>query len=89
MTDTADYKPRFSFEITEDQMLRANTLLATYGLRKAIFGKILDDVLDMIESHGGMAVGIMMTEKVKPREILPTMKEVELYKKTKPKKNGD
>ena len=80
-----DYKPRFSFEISEEQQLRANNLLSTYGLRKAIFGKLLDDVLDIIETYGGLAIGLMMSEKVKPREILPTMKEVEMFKKVKPK----
>ena len=80
-----DYKPRFSFEITEEQRLRASNLLATYGLRKAIFGKILDDVLDLIESHGGMAIGIMMSEKIKIKDIIPAMKEVETFKKTKSK----
>jgi len=83
-----DYKPRFTFEISEEQMKRANSLLSQYGLRKAIFGKILDDVLDIIETHGGMAIGIMMAEKVKLKEIIPTMGEVERYKKVKPKKIG-
>ena len=82
-----DFKPRFSFEISEEQMLRANNLLAQYGLRKAIFGKILDDVLDLIETHGGIAIGIMMTEKVKVRGILPSMAQVEQVTK-KVKKNG-
>jgi hypothetical protein len=74
MTD--DYKPRFSFEISEEQMLRANKLLAQYGLRKAIFGKVLDEVLDLIESHGGIAIGIMMTERIKVKDIIPTMQDV-------------
>lgn len=74
---TENYKPRFSFEISESQMLRANNLLSQYGLRRAIFGKILDDVLDLIESHGGIAIGIMMTDRIKIREILPTMAQVE------------
>jgi len=76
MTDAAEYKPRFSFEITEEQMLRANKLLSQYGLRKAIFGKVLNEVLDLIETHGGIAIGIMMTEKIKVKDILPTMKDV-------------
>ena len=76
MTEAAEYKPRFSFEITEDQMLRANKLLAQYGLRKAIFGKVLDEVLDLIETHGGIAIGIMMTERIKVKDIIPSMKEV-------------
>jgi hypothetical protein len=70
-----DYVPRFSFEINEKQKARADKLLATYGLRKAIFGRILDDVLDLIEQYGGAVVGILMTEK--PHEILPGMKEAE------------
>jgi len=57
-------------------------------LRKAVFGKILDDVCDLIESHGGLALGILMSEKVKPREVLPSLAQVESYKKGKTKKNG-
>ena len=70
-------KPRFSFEITEPQRMRCIKYLGNYGIRKAIFSKILDDVLDMVESHGGMALGILMSEKVKPREIISSMAEVE------------
>ena len=80
-----DYKPRFSFEITDEQQVRANRLLSTYGLRKAIFGKILDDVLNMIEEHGGMAIGVMMAERVKPREIISSMREVGDYQRKEDK----
>lgn len=69
-----DYKPRFSFEISEEQKQRADKLIVTYGLRKAIFGMILDEVLDLIEDYGGIAIGVMMSKKVKPREIIPSMK---------------
>ncbi len=72
-----DYKPRFSFEISFEQKERADRLITNYGLRKAIFSHILDDVLDLIEDHGGMVVGILMSNKCKPRDILPTMKEAE------------
>ena len=70
-----DYKPRFTFEITEEQRLRANTLLSTYGQRKAIFGKILDDVLDLIESHHGLAVGIMMSENVVTAGVISVLEK--------------
>ncbi len=72
-----DYKPRFSFEITEEQKKRADRILSTYGLRKAIFGSILDDVLDLIEEKGGIAIGIMMSGRVKPREVIKSMREVD------------
>lgn len=82
-TNVAEYKPRFSFEISEEQMLRANKLLAQYGLRKAIFGKILDDVLDAIEVDAGMTTGLLMSEKVVMKGIM-----VALADRTKVKKGG-
>lgn len=73
----SEYKPRFSFEISEEQKRRADNLLETYGLRKAIFGKILDDVLDLIDDFGGVAIGVIMSGQVKPRDVLPSMKQAE------------
>ena len=74
---TEDYRPRFSFEISEEQKKRADKILETYGLRKAIFGHVLDDILDMIEEYGGAAVGVLMSGKIKPRDIIPTMKKAD------------
>jgi len=79
-------KYRFLFEITEEQMLRANKLLAQYGLRKAIFGKILDDVLDCIETDAGMSIGILMSEKVVMSGIMTVL--ASKTKKAKGIKNG-
>jgi len=75
MPDVAEYKPRFSFEISEDQMLRANRLLSQYGLRKAIFGKILDDVLDSVEVDAGMTTGLLMSESVVMKGIMVALTE--------------
>lgn len=72
-----DYKPRFIFEITEEQKIRANKLISQYGLRKAIFSPILDDVLDLIDEYGGLAIGVIMSGKLKPREVLPSMKRAD------------
>jgi len=80
---TVDYKPRFSFEITEEQMLRANKLLSQYGLRKAIFGRVLDDVLDAIEVDAGMATGLLMSEKVVMKGIMTALADRTSVKKGK------
>jgi hypothetical protein len=42
-----------------------------------MFGVILDDVLDMIEEFGGVAIGVIMSGTVKPRDIIPSMKQAE------------
>ena len=72
-----NYIARFSFEITEEQQARANNLLNAYGLRRAIFSRILDDVLDIVETHGGMAIGVMLSGHIKPRDMISTLKDVE------------
>ena len=77
MTPDNDYKPRFSFEISEEQLKRVNILLNTYGLRKSLFGPILDDLLNLIETHGNIIVGIILDGAVKPREIMPTLNKAE------------
>jgi len=74
---STDYRPRFSFEISWEQKARADRVLSTYGLRKAVFGKILDDVLDLIEEYGGAAMGVMMSDATKPRDIIPSMHRAE------------
>lgn len=70
---TSDFRPRFTFEITKDQMVRANRLLGQYGQRKVIFGKILDDVLDAIEVNAGMAIGLLMAEQIVMTGIMTTL----------------
>ena len=77
----SNYKPRFSFEVSYEQKQRADTLLANYGMRKALFTNILDDVLDLIEEHGGIAVGIIMSKRCKPRDVLPSMNKADLIAK--------
>jgi hypothetical protein len=85
----SEYKPRFSFEIDESQQLRANRLLSAYGMRKAIFGKLLDEVLDIIEEYGDMAIGMMSSNITPLKEILPTMKKTDQVGKiVKEKTNG-
>lgn len=72
-----DYRPRFSFDITEEQQSRANKLIVTHGMRKALFQAILDDVLDLIEEHGQIIAGVIMDRRAKPREVVPLLNKAE------------
>jgi hypothetical protein len=82
METNENYRPRFSFEITDEQKLRADRLINTHGLRKAIFSRILDEVLDLIDEHGPVVIGALMSPKVSPTEIIgPLSKAKKLGKK--------
>lgn len=78
------YVPRFSFEISEAQKQRADKLFSTYGLRKNLFSIILDDLLDLIEAHGMIVAGALLSKAAKPHEIIPSM----AYAKEKGKQDG-
>lgn len=74
---TEDYKPRFSFEVSEELKARTDRVLDTYGLRKTIMTPILEDLLDMIEEHGNMVIGVLLDRSIKSREVIPSMAEAE------------
>ncbi len=74
---STEYRPRFAFDITEEQQRRCNDLISTHGMRKALFQPILDDVLDLIEERGMIVAGIIMDRRAKSRDILPTLKKAE------------
>ncbi len=73
-----EYRPRFSFDITEEQQARTNRLISTHGMRKALFQPILNDILDLLEEHGDIVAGVIMDKRVKPREVIPVLKRAEV-----------
>lgn len=75
--DEVGYIPRFSFEISEELKARTNKYLATHGIRKAIMTPILEDLLDMLEEHGQIVVGVILDESIKPREVIKSMAKAE------------
>ena len=75
--NATEYTPRFSFEISEDLKNRVNNLLSTDGIRRAIMTPILEDLLDMIEEHGQIVVGVILDSGTKPREVIKSMAKAE------------
>ena len=68
-----NYKPRFSFEIDEELSMRVNKVITNYGMRKALFTPILEEVVEMIEQHGQIVVGIILDSAVRKRTIIPSL----------------
>ena len=68
---------RFQFEISEEQYRRSLKCFEQYGLRKAVFSPILDEVMDMIEQHGHLVVAILLDKTTKIREIVPSLAKAE------------
>lgn len=66
-------KPRFSFEISQEQQDRALRIFSEYGMRKAVMSRILDEVMDMIEKHGYLVVGLILDKDTEIRKIVPSL----------------
>lgn len=71
-----DYRPRFIFDISEEQKMRADKLFMTHGIRKVVMSILLDDLLDLIENHGQQVLGLIIDKSVKPSDVLPVMAKV-------------
>lgn len=70
-------KPKFSFEISEEQQRRALRCFPYYGQRRAVMSIILDEVMNMVEKHGQMVFGIILDNDENIRECIPSLAKVE------------
>jgi hypothetical protein len=46
-------------------------------MRRAIMSLLLDEVLDLIEEHGHVVVGILIERAARGRDIIPALKEAQ------------
>ena len=70
-------KPKFSFEISEEQQRRALRVFPYYGQRRAVMSVILDEIMDMVEQHGQIVFGVILDCDGSARECIPSLSKVE------------
>jgi hypothetical protein len=73
----SDYTPRVVFEITEEQRRRKDFAFPIKGTLRAVMSQVLDDLLDLIEEHGQVIVGLIIDQSIKPRDLIKTLKGAE------------
>jgi len=63
------YRPRLSVDITEEQNQKLIKYL-DHGMRKAIFGVVIDDLLALFEKHGvGPVIGLLIERSISLKEV--------------------
>lgn len=70
-------KPKFSFEISEEQARRALRCFPYYGQRRAVMSVILDELMDMVEKHGQIVFGLILEGDVGINQCIPSLCKVE------------
>ena len=63
------FRPRLSVDITEEQNQKLIQYL-DHGMRKAVFGIIIEDLLALIEQHGaGPILGLLIERSISLKDI--------------------
>lgn len=73
----ADNPRKFQIDITEELYQRTLKCFPDYGNRKAVMGRVLDEVCTLIERKGMIVIGIIMDKDTPVREIIPSLAKAE------------
>jgi hypothetical protein len=66
----AEYSPRLSIDLTEDQHNKLNRIMIQHGMKKMVFGLIVDDLIAMCDRFGpGEVIGAFTTRVLSLNEI--------------------
>lgn len=65
----ADYRPRLSIEITQQQADDLRTHIH-WGLRKQLFSVIIDDVIRMAKLHGPLFISAILARDIQMESYL-------------------
>ena len=69
------YRPRLTIEITEEQFKSIQKLFP-HGFQKPFWGKIADEVIDLVERGGTEALALIIAGAIRPSQVLPSIKEI-------------
>ena len=73
----AENPRKFQIDITEEQYNRTLKCFPEYGLRKLVMGRVLNEVMDLIERKGMMVIGILLDEGTPVTQIIPSLAKAE------------
>lgn len=68
--------PRLSIPISEEQRLRKSRLIP-WGMEGTLFRKLLDQVLDLVESDGEMVFALILKDRITATSLLKVGKPKE------------
>ncbi len=66
------YIPKLTVELEEDQYWRLKNHLG-YGELRPLMSAIVDDIIDMIDTHGTLVIALIAGKQVLPRDVIPSL----------------
>jgi hypothetical protein len=70
-----EHTPRMTVEITEDLQRRmVNTI--PWGMRSKVMAILLEDVLDMVDLHGGIVLAAVINRGLGARDVVKEFRDI-------------
>jgi len=66
---STEYKPRLSVDITQTQRNELDRILGQYGLQRAVFSVVIDDLIEAVNRHGHAVVAGLISRSLKLGDI--------------------
>jgi len=70
------WRPRLTVELTEEQYNRLQALIP-WGIQRPFFSLIVDDVIEVLEKKGEVALALVLDRYIKPREVVRLLHDIE------------
>ncbi len=71
----SNYRPRIVIDVSEEQY-RALKQFLPWGVQNEVFRTLIDDLIAVLEEHGGAALGMILTKQLKMRELSSSLKDL-------------
>lgn len=71
------HRPRLSIDISEEQQQRLLSMNLPWGWQRALFSKIIDNIIEIHDKYGSNAIACIVAGQVKPAEVMGTIGEAE------------
>jgi len=68
MTNLADYRPRLSVDLRQDQFTRLQQILP-FGTQKPLFQALVDGIIEAYERGGYDALGAIITKHISLQQV--------------------
>lgn len=76
MAKSDQWRPRLNIDLTEEQLLKLRELFP-WGVQQAFWRAIVDDVIDIVERKGSLAIAAVISKALHSRDISPTLRSLE------------
>lgn len=67
---STQYRPRLSIDLTEEQRDALDRILGQYGLQRAVFSVIVDDLIKSVDEHGPKIISGLVARAIKLEDIV-------------------